>query len=288
MLQDEDQDGLPLLDRPDVDLALTLCFLAAHELGMGRLQRALSYSNDAVRIVATLKLADGQLPPSRKNAYGRDSFSSSSWPRRATCERLVLLAWTLDMTIAALAAQSSTVRRSDVLAAARNFGTSGDETRDDVTKSFVRLAEIATVFGLVIDANEPCSKGEDALQSWAAALVVEHKFDDYNMKQASRLLEEPEASAASHRAWFWGSDASPRRMFRLPHGGSSLWWTSGRTVDSRRLRSTTSTSSCRCSASRVRRNLFAFPASSSLHAVQPTQPGCLALVGDRSSVLELG
>ncbi|EST09010.1 Zn(2)-C6 fungal-type DNA-binding domain protein [Kalmanozyma brasiliensis GHG001] len=203
MLQDEDQDGFTLLDRPDVDLSLTLCFLSAHELGMGRLQRALSYSNDAVRINATLKLADGQLPPARKNAYGRDSFSSSSWPRRATCERLVLLAWTLDMTIAALAAQSSTVRRSDVLAAARNFGTSGDETRDDVTKSFARLAEIATVFGLVIDANEPCSKGEDALQSWAAALVVEHKFDDYNMKSASRLLEEPEASAASHRAWFW-------------------------------------------------------------------------------------
>ena len=128
---------------------------------------------------------------------------TSSWPRRATCERLVLLAWTLDMTIAALAAQTSTVRRSDVLAAARNFGTSGDEVRDDVTKSFARLAEIATVFGLVVDANEPCSQGEEALQAWAAALVVEHKFDDYNMKQASRLLEEPEASAASHRAWFW-------------------------------------------------------------------------------------
>ncbi|SPO28904.1 uncharacterized protein UTRI_05052_B [Ustilago trichophora] len=203
MLQEEDQDGFTLLDRPDVDLALTLCFLAAHELGMGRLQRALSYSNDAVRIVATLRLAEGHLPPARKNNYSRDSFSSSSWPRRATCERLVLLAWTLDMTIAALAAQSSTVRRSDVLAAARNFGTSGDEVRDDVTKSFARLAEIATVFGVVVDANEPCSKGEEALQAWAAALVVEHKFDDYNMKQASRLLEEPEASAASHRAWFW-------------------------------------------------------------------------------------
>ncbi|CBQ68811.1 conserved hypothetical protein [Sporisorium reilianum SRZ2] len=203
MLQEEDRDGFTLLDRPDVDLALTLCFLAAHELGMGRVQRALSYSNDAVRIVATLKLAEGQLPPARKSSYMRDSFASSSWPRRATCERLVLLAWTLDMTIAALAAQSSSVRRSDVLAAARSFGTSGDEVRDDVTKSFARLAEIATVFGLVTDANEPCNKGEEALQSWAAALVVEHKFDDYNMKQASRLLEEPEASAASHRAWFW-------------------------------------------------------------------------------------
>lgn len=203
MLQDEDQDGFTLLDRPDVDLALTLCFLAAHELGMGRLQRALSYSNDAVRIVAVLKLADGQLPPARKNNYSRDSFSSSSWPRRATCERLALLAWTLDMTIAALAGQSPSVRRSVVLAAARKFGTSGDEVRDDVTKSFARLAEIATVFGLVVDANEPDSKGEEALQSWAAALIVEHKFDDYNMKQASRLLEEPEASAASHRAWFW-------------------------------------------------------------------------------------
>lgn len=203
MLQEEDQDGFSLLDRPDVDLALTLCFLAAHELGMGRIQRALSFSNDAVRIISTLRLAEGHLPPARKNNYARDSFSSSSWPRRATCERLVLLAWTLDMTISALAAQTSTVRRSDVLAAARSFGTSGDETRDDVTKSFARLAEIATVFGLVVDANEPCSKGEEALQSWAAALVVEHKFDDYNMKQASRLLEEPEASAASHRAWFW-------------------------------------------------------------------------------------
>ncbi|TKY89128.1 hypothetical protein EX895_001659 [Sporisorium graminicola] len=203
MLQEEDRDGFTLLDRPDVDLALTLCFLAAHELGMGRVQRALSYSNDAVRIVATLKLAEGQLPPARKSNYMRDSFSSSSWPRRATCERLVLLAWTLDMTIAALAAQASSVRRSDVLAATRSFGTSGDEVRDDVTKSFARLAEIATVFGLVIDPSEPYNKGEEALQSWAAALVVEHKFDDYNMKQASRLLEEPEASAASHRAWFW-------------------------------------------------------------------------------------
>ncbi|GAC99901.1 C6 transcription factor [Pseudozyma hubeiensis SY62] len=203
MLQEEDQDGFTLLDRPDVDLALTLCFLAAHEFGMGRLQRALSYSNDAVRIIASLKLVEGQLPPARKNNYGRDSFASSSWPRRATCERLVLLAWTLDMTLAALASQTSSVRRSDVLAAGRKFGTSGDEARDDVTKSFARLAEIATVFGLVIDANEPCSKGEEALQSWAGALVVEHKFDDYNMKSASRLLEEPEASAASHRAWFW-------------------------------------------------------------------------------------
>lgn len=203
MLQDEDRDGFTLLDHPDVDLALTLCFLAAHELGMGRVQRALSYSNDAVRIVAMLRLAEGQLPPARKSSYMRDSFASSSWPRRATCERLVLLAWTLDMTIAALAAQTSSVRRSDVLAAAPNFGTSGDEVRDDVTKSFARLAEIATVFGLVIDANEPYNKGEEALQSWAAALVIEHKFDDYNMKQASRLLEEPEASAASHRAWFW-------------------------------------------------------------------------------------
>ncbi|KAJ1020480.1 hypothetical protein NDA13_005797 [Ustilago tritici] len=203
MLQEEDQDGFTLLDRPDVDLAMTLCFLAAHELGMGRIQRALSFSNDAVRIIATLRLAEGHVPPARKNGYARDSFSSSSWPRRATCERLVLLAWTLDMTISALATQPSMVRRSDVLAAARKFGTSGDETRDDVTNSFARLAEIATVFGLVLDANEPCSKGEDALQSWAAALVVEHKFDDYNMKSASRLLEEPEASAASHRAWFW-------------------------------------------------------------------------------------
>ncbi|SNX86246.1 uncharacterized protein MEPE_04955 [Melanopsichium pennsylvanicum] len=203
MLHEEDQDGFTLLDHPDVDLALTLCFLAAHEVGMGRLQRALSYSNDAVRIVATLKLAEGHQPPARKNNYTQDSFSSSFWPRRATCERLVLLAWTLDMTTAALAAQTSTVRRADVLTAARNFGTSGDEARDDVTKSFARLAEIATVFGLVVDTNEPCSKGESALQSWAATLVVEHKFDDYNMKQASRLLEEPEASAASHRAWFW-------------------------------------------------------------------------------------
>ena len=203
MLQQEDQEGFTLLDRPDVDLALTLCLLAAHELGMGRLQRALSYSNDAVRIVATLKLADGHIPPARKATYARDSFASSSSPRRATCERLVLLTWILDMTISALSAQISAVRRSDVLAAVRNFGTSGDEVRDNVTKSFARLVEVATVFRLVVDINEPCSKGEEALQSWAANLVVEHKFDDYNMKQASRLLEEPEASAAAHRAWFW-------------------------------------------------------------------------------------
>ncbi|GAC75765.1 hypothetical protein PANT_18d00054 [Moesziomyces antarcticus T-34] len=205
MLSEEDHEGYTLLDRPDVELALTLCFLAAHELGMGRLQRALSYSNDAVRMIATLRLAEGHLPAARKANYGRDAFSSSSssWPRRAMCERLVLLSWTLDMTIAALAGQTSTVRRADVLAAARTFGSSGDETRDDVTKSFARLAEIITVFGLVIDSNESSTLGEDALQSWAAALVVEHKFDDYNMKQASRLLEEPEASAASHRAWFW-------------------------------------------------------------------------------------
>lgn len=270
MLQEEDPHGFTLLDRPDVDLALTLCLLAAHELGMGRLQRALSFSNDAVRMVATLRLAEGHLPPARKNNYARDSLASSSWSRRATCERLVLLAWTLDMTIAALAAQTSSVRRSDVIVVARNFGTSGDEARDDVTKSFARLAEIATVFGLVVDANEPCSKGEEALQSWAASLVVEHKFDDYNMKQASRLLEEPEASAASHRAWFWAqmhlvAECSVFLMEARRTGGSQ--------TDRGQQKAALDNIHLILSVLGItgRRNLFAFPAL--LICTQYSQPG---------------
>ncbi|PWY98744.1 hypothetical protein BCV70DRAFT_201538 [Testicularia cyperi] len=205
MIQQEDNVGFTLLDRPDVDLAMALCFLAAHEFGMGRLQRAQSYVGDAVRAVATLRLAEGNLPPSRKPHYSRDSFSSTT--RRVTCERVVLLAWTLDMTISALSAQPSSVRREEILTVARKFGNTGDESRDAVTKAFVRLAEISSVFALVLDTNRGARRNltacEDALQSWAESLGVDHKFDDYNLKQSTRMLEEPEASAASHRAWFW-------------------------------------------------------------------------------------
>ena len=104
MLSEEDHEGYTLLDRPDVELALTLCFLAAHELGMGRLQRALSYSNDAVRMIATLRLAEGHLPAARKANYGRDAFSSSSscflsvsrWRMRSTasfCASMSITHW---------------------------------------------------------------------------------------------------------------------------------------------------------------------------------------------------
>lgn len=204
-LQQEDQDGSTLLDRPDVDAVLALCFLAAHEFGMGRLHRALSYSNNAVRTVATLRLADGATPSSRSSQYGRDSYPSAA--RRATCERLVLLSWTLDMTISALAAQPSAVRCEEVSLAVASFGATRDDVRDEVTRSFVRLAEIASVFTQVLDKNrstrQDFSSCQAALRKWAESLSVDHKFDDYNMKQASRLLEESEATAASHRAWFW-------------------------------------------------------------------------------------
>ncbi|KAN0061684.1 hypothetical protein ACQY0O_005676 [Thecaphora frezii] len=223
MLSEEDGDGASALERPSLETATTLCFLAAHEAGMGRLQRALLYSSASVRMVVALKFHEGAIPEARQLPYSRDSFSSNA--RRNSCQRLVCVSWALDILVASLSGQVPSARADEIDASLAIFRTSNS---DDVSRAYFSMAQIFGVFARVLDharamrtqqqslgggkgldavdharAREGVRSCEDSLHAWAEQLTAEEKFDEANLSNTSKALAEVETGAVSDKAGCW-------------------------------------------------------------------------------------
>ena len=217
-LSEEDAHGHTALDRPDIDTAMSLCFLAAHELGMARIPRALSYSSDCVRMVAALKLHEGQIPEKRRPSYSRDPNSSTT--RRNCCYRLACLAWSLDTILSGFAGQAPTVRAEELDTYLGNLVGNAD----DVTRSFISMARIFGVFIRVLDhtrsirsSQQKQSSGkqvwslmqdgirrcEESLHDWAESLTVAQKFNEANLTATGKALADGEAQPSADMAWCW-------------------------------------------------------------------------------------
>ncbi|PWN46596.1 hypothetical protein IE53DRAFT_391239, partial [Violaceomyces palustris] len=223
ILMGEDEHGNIAIDRPDLDTAQALCFLAAHELGMGRFQRALYYSNACVRAVSSLKLHEGFVPQRQQPSYSRESNASSTI-RKNTCQKFACLAWCLDILVSTLAGQTPLVRAEDVELALSRFSGTGDET----AKSFCNLARVFAVFARVLDHSrkvkaavstsssssssrlpkvaelqDEVRRCEESLFEWAESLPLDQRFDETNLESASKVLSDVEAQPATDRAWCW-------------------------------------------------------------------------------------
>ncbi|EPQ28593.1 uncharacterized protein PFL1_03896 [Pseudozyma flocculosa PF-1] len=213
MLTEEDANGCSALEQPSLENATALCLLAAHEAGMGRLQRALSYSSASVRMVIALRFHEGAIPEARHMTYSRDSFSGNV--RRNSCQRLVCVAWALDILIASLVGQAPSVRADEIDACIANFRASNS---DDVTKAFFSLTQIFAVFVRALDharatrsaaaenakgASDAARQCEESLHAWAEQLGPDERFDEANLNSTAKALAEIDSSPSAAKAGCW-------------------------------------------------------------------------------------
>lgn len=203
LLHDEDMDGNCALDaeRPDLDTCMATCFLAAHELGMGRLARASIYMGLCARLMRAMGLLHGHLP-----SRGRRDDASAA--RRGTTTRFVVLALSFDVLIALLAGQPPAFAPSELADAQATFDNSAAA---DETAAFLRLLGAMSLLARALDGKRRGSTAsgdadvEASLNRWAAALPRSAHFDATNLSACSRALAAPDADSnpSASAAWCW-------------------------------------------------------------------------------------
>jgi hypothetical protein len=203
LLHDEDMDGNCALDaeRPDLDTCMATCFLAAHELGMGRLARASIYMGLCARLVRAMGLLHGHLP-----SRGRRDDASAA--RRGTTTRFAVLALSFDVLIALLAGQPPAFAPSELAEAQSTFdGTAAT----DETAAFLRLLGAMSLLARALDGKRRGSSAsgdadvEASLNRWASGLPRSAHFDATNLSACSRALaaSDNDGNPSASAAWCW-------------------------------------------------------------------------------------